>query len=396
VDIIKDIDIDDIEIDAAGTLDLLRELIEIESINPVLVPGGSGEERIARRIGRTMADMGLEVRYQPIGPGRANVVGIMRGAGGGQSLMLNGHTDTVGGSGVADAAGPVLRGGRVYGRGSLDMKGGLAAMLAAALALSRSRTRLGGDLILACVADEEHASRGTELLVREYKSDAAVVCEPTGLKICLAHKGFAWIGVDVAGRAAHGSLPDEGIDAIVNAGWFLVEVERLSKEVLAAKSHPLLTPPSLHASLIKGGSELSTYPAHCRIDLERRTIPGETEATVAAEMETLLSRAKERCPSFAAKFAIDFYRPPLEVKADQPIVARIAEAWAAVTGAPPQFTGMSCWMDAAILAASGIPAVIFGPDGAGAHAQEEYVDFASIITAAKVLAATARAFCGYL
>ena len=391
----KGLDLSNIRIDEKELLTVVQDLIRIESVNPELAGAGNGECLIAEHIGNYLTEMGLEVRYQEIKPKRVNVIGMLKGIGEGRSVMLNGHTDTVGITRMdIEPLNPVFRDGKVYGRGSFDMKAGLAAMMIAVKAIIEAGLRPRGDVILAFVADEEYLSVGTEVLVKEYPTDAAILCEPTNLKVCIAHKGFAWIKVEVFGKAAHGSRPDRGIDAIVKAGKFLARIEELGKDVLIQKKHPLLGSPSIHASLIKGGTELSTYPDYCLIELERRTIPGESVETVEEEMKTMIENIGSEDEQFKAKFEVSFYRPPLEVSRDQLIVSALTKAYSNILKQTPEFIGVGGWMDSAILAAAGIPTAIIGPGGEGFHAATEYVDFESVITLTKILAETIIDFCG--
>ncbi|MEW6243533.1 MAG: ArgE/DapE family deacylase [Bacillota bacterium] len=384
----------ELAIDREDLLSLLQQMIRIESVNPTLVKGGNGESRIALFLKEYLSMAGLEVRCQELGPNRVNVIGILKGSGGGKSIMLNGHTDTVGLDGMEiEPLLPEIRDGKVYGRGSLDMKGGLAASIIAVKTLARAGTRLKGDVILACVADEEYASMGTEALVKEYRADSAIICEPSDLGIGIAHKGFAWARVEVFGRAAHGSRPDEGIDAIAKAGKLLVEIETLGSQVLTQKTHPLLGSPSIHTSLISGGTELSTYPSYCRVELERRTVPGESPETVRDEIAGIIDKLAREDRQFKAGFDVFFHRSPLEVSKDELIVETLARAYERVFAKPAQYIGFSGWMDSAILAEAGIPTTIFGPCGQGLHAAVEYVDFKSVVAVARVLAATIVDFC---
>lgn len=367
-------------------LSLLQGLIRVKSVNPSLVPGGNGESEIARHIGSYMESIGLEVRYQELGHNRTNVIGILKGSGGGKSLMLNGHIDTVTVEGMdIEPLDPVVKDGKVYGRGSFDMKGGVAAMIEAVHAVRLSGVPLRGDVLVACVCDEEYASVGTEAVVREYLTDAAIVCEPSGLDVCVAHKGFAWIRVDVQGKAAHGSLPEEGVDAIVGAGKFLAEVDRYSRDVLPSRSHPMLGAPSIHGSLIEGGSNLSTYPSQCTIQLERRTIPGETRETVVREMDEIVSVLREDDPRFKAVVDVFFYRSPFEVRGDEPVVRAVCDAVRDELGREPECSGTAAWLDSAILCDAGISTVVFGPLGSGGHSAVEYVDFQSVVDTAQAL-----------
>jgi len=381
-------------IDEKELLEILQGMVKIDSVNPYIGKGGKGEFKIARYIGVCLAEKGLEVIFQEIKPNRANVIGILKGGDNGKSLMINGHTDTVGVDGMdIKPLNPRYENGKVYGRGSLDMKSGLSAMIMAAKAIVRSGVKLKGDVIFAFVADEEYKSIGTETLAKKYSADAAIVCEPTNLEIGIAHKGFAWTKVEVFGRAAHGSRPDEGIDAIVKGGKVLSEVDNLANNILPQKKHPLLGSPSIHASLISGGTELSTYPDYCKIELERRIIPGEDYHTVADETEGLINKISSKDEQFKANFEVFFHRPPLEVSKDELIVKALEKAYNSVLKKEPKLTGLSYWTDAAILTQAGIPTVIFGPSGEGLHAAVEYVDFDSVVATAKVLAEVIVEFC---
>jgi acetylornithine deacetylase len=360
---------------------LLSQLVAIDSINPDLVPGGAGEAKIGVFVAEWLERAGLDVSIDDVAPGRPNVIARAPG-GGGRSLLLNAHLDVVGVDGMADPFSPRIAGGRLYGRGGFDMKGGLAAiMLAGARAAAAG---LRGDVIVAAVFDEEYASIGAEALVQRTWADAAVVTEPTGLDVCIAHKGFLWLEVETTGVAAHGSRPDLGVDAIAAMGRVLVGLERLATELAAGDGHPLLGPGSVHASLIQGGRKLSSYPDRCRLHLERRTIPGETRDHVEREVRALAGEARTRTT---------FERAPFEVDPEAAIVAAVRRHAAAILGQEPEVVGHSAWMDAAVLSAAGIPAVVFGPAGAGAHAVEEWVDLASVATCADVLEAVIRDFC---
>ena len=381
-------------IDEKRLLELLQEMIKIDSVNPCLVKGGNGEFNIAHYIGNRLAELGLEIKFQEIEPRRLNVIGILKGAGQGKSLMLNGHTDTVGMDKMdIDPLNPRYDNGKVYGRGSLDMKSGLSAMIMAAEAIVKSGVKLKGDVIFAFVADEEYKSVGTEALIKEYSADAALICEPTNLEIGIAHKGFAWTKVEVFGKAAHGSRPDEGIDAIVKAGKVLTEIDNLANNILPRKRHPLVGSPSIHASLISGGTELSTYPDYCQIKLERRIIPGEGRQTVVDEMKGLIDKISSRDEQFKANVEVFFHRPPLQASKNEVIVKSLEKAYISVLKKEPQHAGLSYWTDSAILAESGIPTVIFGPRGEGLHASVEYVDFDSVVATAKILAEAIVEFC---
>ena len=363
------------------SVDLLRDLVAIDSTNPTLVPGGAGEAEIAGFVAAWLDRAGLEVSVEEAAPGRPNVVGRARGRGGGRSLLLNAHTDTVGASGMEAPHTPRIDGDRLFGRGAYDMKAGLAAaMLAAAEA---QRLDLPGDVVIAAVVDEEAESIGTETLVRGVDADAAIVTEPTGLDICVAHRGFVWAEIETVGRAAHGSRPDLGVDAIAKMGPILVELEELGATLAAGTRHPLLGTGLVHASMIEGGRELSTYPEQCVLCIERRTIPGESAQQVEAELEGLARGGDVR---------VTFSRAPLETSSGEPIVEILARQTRSA-GYEPVLAGAPFWTDAGLLADAGIPSVLFGPGGDGAHAAVEWVDLSDYERCIRALVATAAEFC---
>jgi acetylornithine deacetylase len=340
-----------------------------------------------------MHKLGLEVNLDEVAPGRVNAVGRRAGRGGGSSLMWNAHMDTVGLNGMEQPFTPTIRGGKLYGRGSQDMKGSLAAMLAAVKALNQAKIELDGDLLLTGVADEEFASLGTDHLVQHYGADAAIVTEPTDLELALAHRGFASFEVETIGRAAHGSRYQDGVDAILLMGRFLNGLDALEQELLLRKPHPLVGPPSIHASLIRGGTEMSTYPASCVLMIERRNIPGETIEQAEQELQAILDRCAKADPRFRSELKTLIHRPPFVVEAKAKIVQVVTETMSARFGHPPLRRGVSFWTDAAILAQADIPSVIIGPTGQGLHSAEEWVDLQSCVELAGVLAQTAISFC---
>ena len=365
-------------------ISLLRDLVAIDSVNPSLVPGARGEGEIARAVAAHMRQCGLDVELQEVEPGRPNVVGILEGRDPGPSLMFCGHVDTVGVEGMEAPFRPTERDGRLYGRGSQDMKSGVAAMIdAARVAAERGFSR--GRLVVAAVVDEEYASVGADALVERWRADMAVVTEPTDLQIGVAHKGFAWIEVETAGRAAHGSRPRDGRDAILRMGRVLGRLEALDRELQSRPPHPLLGTASLHASIIAGGQELSSYPDSCRLQMERRTVSGESGEQAGEEVSDILGYLGRSDPEFRAESKVTFSRPPYEIPAGHPL-PELLERLLAAAGHTVRQVGMSFWTDAAVLGGAGIPTVLFGPGGAGLHGREEYVNVADVIAVRDVLA----------
>lgn len=353
--------------------ELTARLVEFDSVNPALVPGGGGERAIALFVADWCSDHGFEVEV--VGEDRASVIARRRGSGGGRSLLLNGHLDTVGVAGMDAPFEPRIEDGRLYGRGSYDMKGAVAALMLAAA----EAPGLCGDIVLTAVADEELASVGTESVLERVTADAALVAEPTELRVAVAHRGFVGFEIETAGVAAHGSRPDLGVDAIVKMGPILVALERLDRQLQDGARHPLAGTGSVHASLIEGGQELSSFPARCVLVGERRTIPGESVDAVEQELRALAGEAAFR--RIAA-------RDPYEAAVDHPFVelaVRISGGQAPV--------GAAFWTDAALIAAAGIPTILLGPIGAGAHAEEEWVDIDSLQRLREIVGRLAASWC---
>ena len=382
-------------------IDLLRALVAIDSVNPSLVPGARGEAEIGRMLAERLGAIGLTVHVHEVAPGRSNVVGVLDGRRAGRSLMLCGHVDTVGVAGMGRPFDPIERDGRVYGRGSQDMKSGVAAMVDAARVLVQGGGLDAGQLLIACVVDEEHGSIGADALVTRWRADGAVVTEPTDLAIAIAHKGFEWVEIETEGRAAHGSRPRDGRDAIRLMARVLGELDALDRTLQSRAVHPLLGAASLHASLIHGGRELSSYPDRCHLQMERRTIPGEQPGCAGREVVDILARLSAADPDFKAASRAMFARSPYEIAADHPFVAAMRAAAAEQltvhsSTLKADVTGMSFWTDASVLGDAGIPALLFGPVGAGLHGVEEWVDVQSVIVCRDALVRLARSWCGGL
>ena len=371
---------------------LTRELVRVDSRNPSLVPGAPGEGNAARALGAILEAWGFHVEMRDVAPGRPNVIARM-GRAGGRTLMFNGHLDVVGTDGMQHAAFDAAEDdGRLYGRGATDMKGGIGAMCAAAARAAEQG--LGGEIIIAAVADEEYESLGTRALVADgIRADAAIVTEPTQLGIAPAHRGFVWVEVTVHGRAAHGSRYDIGVDAVRHAGLLLAELDALEERELVTHTHPLLGHASLHASRIAGGIGMSTYPDRCVVHLERRTVPGETTERAVAEVREACTRVCSRRPAFRADVRLMFAQGPSDVAPEAPVVRGLAAAIAA-EGGDVRIEGLSAWTDAALLNEAGIPAICYGPgDITLAHAAEEWVSVREIECATNALTRMARQWC---
>lgn len=362
-----------------NVVDLARRLVQIESINPELDPTGGGEGVVARAIAEWCERAGLEVAVEDAAPGRPNVVATARGSGGGRTLMLNGHVDTVGVAGMAEPYSGRIEDDRLYGRGSHDMKGAVAACLVACERASRLGLR--GDVVVTAVADEEVASVGTTAVAALRRADAAIVAEPTDEMLGVAHRGFAGFHIRVAGRAAHGSRRDLGIDAIAHAGPILTRLSELDERLAAGTPHVLLGTGSVHASVISGGQEYSSYPASCDLHGERRTVPGETDEDVEREIAVLVGDVD-------ASWELTVTRGPFEIDDEQEIVRLVARH-----AGEPERVGMPFWTDAALLHGAGIPTVLYGPRGEGLHTEVEWVSVSSLERCVETYVAVAAELC---
>ncbi len=372
-------------------VELTRDLIRIDSVNPKLVPGAAGEAEIAQWCAAWFADHGFEV--QQIGAvQRPTVVAIARGTGGGRSLMLNGHLDTVGvASYDGDPFAAEVRDGNVYGRGAFDMKAGAAAVMLAAV--RAASTNLAGDVIVTLVSDEEFGSRGTQDALAAVTADAAIVTEPSELNLVLAHRGFAWFEIELTGVAAHGSMPHQGVDAIAHAGLVLRALDELRARFESALPHPLLGYSAVRVSMITGGSDAATVADSCMLTIERRTLPGETPDTVEAELRALLVDLAATTGGFQFELRRLVARGAFEADENWPIVRAVADSAERVLGEPAATRGEPFWTDAGLILEAGIPCLLIGVDGGGAHADTEWATVDSIEQLTDILEGAIRTFC---
>ena len=374
---------------------LLRALVATDSRNPDLVPGAPGEGAVARLLADVLQSWGFDVELQEALPNRPNVIARVGARNrSSKTLLFNGHVDVVAVDGMTHAPFDAEeRDGRLYGRGASDMKAGVAAMCAAA---QRAAARgLAGELIVTAVVDEEFKSAGTRAVIESgIRADAAIVTEPTQLAIMPAHRGFTWVTVTCRGRAAHGSRYDLGIDAILHASHIMTAIDDFQRNQLALRTHPLLGHASLHAGTISGGLGWSTYPDSCRLEIERRTLPGERGAQVVDEIVAVCDRVRQRVPALDVTVEHVFSQLPSDVSVDAPICAALSNAMRE-RGEPVHIAGMSAWTDAALLNAAGIPAICFGPgDMTLAHANAEWAELGEVDRACDVLAQLALSWCG--
>ncbi|OJK01872.1 hypothetical protein ASPACDRAFT_1879411 [Aspergillus aculeatus ATCC 16872] len=356
---------------------LTQTLTRIDSSNPTLSKAkGAGETDIVNYLSAWFAHRGIEHHRVETKPGRPSVVGVVRGTGGGKSLMFNGHVDTVTlstyeGNGLSGHLGEKDGRQAIFGRGTLDMKAGVAAGLSALA--SAQRSRLAGDVIVTAVADEEDASQGTmDVIEAGWKADGAVVLEPTNLRLAHAHKGFVWVELEVQGCAAHGSNPAAGVDAIMNMGLLLQALKQYQQQLPV---NEVLGQASLHCGVINGGDEVSSYPASCSLTVEFRTVPAQTEEIILDELRGLLTRIHRQNVEFQfSEPRITFSRPCQYLPESHPLVQQMVKISNKVLEEPVPVVSVPFWCDAALLTQAGIPSIVLGPAGEGLHAKEEWVE----------------------
>jgi acetylornithine deacetylase/succinyl-diaminopimelate desuccinylase len=387
-------------IDRSGWEVLLRDLVCTPSH-----PGVPRQEEAAVAVlGSWLRDRGVLVVTQEVAPGRPNLTASLRGTGPGRRLVLCGHTDTVplnaGEPGVGFSA--EVRDGRLHGRGSVDMKGALAAMAGALAGLAAAGALPAGEVVLAAVADEEMQSLGAEALVAGgFRADGAIVGEPTSNRLALGHKGLEWLTLTFRGRAAHGGTPEAGINAIVAAARFVALVEDRLKPRLARRPHPVLGPPTINAGTIAGGDQPSTVAATCTLAVDRRSVPGETFATIVGELNDLLREVERAMPGLAtgidrtAGGMATLEHLATVIPADHALAAAVESARVAVTGRAERPTSFPAWTDASLLSNfARVPCVVLGPgDLALAHSPQESVPLAEVAEAARIYAQAAVGFC---
>ena len=384
--------------DLVDPVDLAAELIRIDSTNPDLVAGAAGEVRVAAHAAAWLRARGFDVRVLEETPGRPTVLATARGTGGGRTILLDGHLDTVP-PGDPERGGliPRIEDGRLLGRGAFDMKAGLAAMMVAADRARRIGTR--GDVVLALVADEEFGSMGTEEALRVLDADGtridgAVISEPSQSEAIVAHRGFGWYEIRLRGRAAHGSMPEQGVDAIAHAGLVLRELDALGDRLAAGPRHPLLGTGAVRVSRIHGGSDAATVADSCVLTLERRFLPGQSTAHVEAELRAALDAVVARTPGMDAELVVLVARAAFEADVDGPLARAVLDSGARVTGSPVAHRGEPFWTDAGLVHEAGIPCILLGVTGGGAHAAEEWAEVASIRQLTAVLEGAILDFCG--
>lgn len=374
-------------IEAREVIELISDLIRIDSVTPWLVDGGAGESAVVTYFEQWVADLPVEVVVQEIAPGRQNFVATLRGTGEGPVLCLNAHADTVGYAGwPEEALVPRLDGDRLYGLGSSDDKGCCAIALLVLRHFATSGVRLRGDLVVACVADEEGVSIGTEHLVRTLKADYAMVLEPDALpRVIVEHQGFGWLDVVINGRAAHGSAPEVGVDAIVGLAHVLTRLQEWDTTNFAAPPTPRNGKTVFHTGVVNGGTDYATYPSQATLGIEIGTQPGETMDDRVREIETMIAEVATIMPGLTGEVRVRLAREPFLAAGHDPMVASLGRAMRARLSCELEDVGLNAWTDAALMQSAGIATVVLGPLGGNFHAPNEWVSIAESVALVGVL-----------
>lgn len=374
---------------------LLTRLVTIESVTPWLIPTGSGEAAVARYIADWLADIGAEIEIVEVEPGRPNVLARLRGSGGGPTLCLNAHTDTVGFDGwPAEALVPRIDGDIMYGLGAADDKSGVAAAMLALRALAESGTKLRGDLLIACVADEEGVSIGSEHLAATHDHiDACIVIEPQPTEnLVVEHQGFGWIDVICHGVAAHGCVPDQGVDAIAHLAQVITRMRAHDRAVFEPKPSPMSGRTVFHTGTITGGTDYATYPNYAKVGIEIGTQPGEHLSDRVSEIERMFAEVAQMERGFKGEVVVRLEREPFVASGHEALQEVVVGAVTEVLGHPPTITGMNGWTDAALMQAAGIPTLLMGSLGGNFHTAGEWTSISGLVQLCDILVRTATRY----
>lgn len=381
-------------------VELTRKLVSIPS--HFNLP--AGEVEVVRALEQVFLAEGIEYRLQPVEGERSNIIAKLPGTGGGKSLTLNGHLDTVPPYGMKDPFKAEYIDGKIFGRGTVDMKGPIAAMIMAMVAFKRSGIKLKGDLYFAGVIAEETNSEGSETLIESgFRTDGAIIGEPSGREYAIGHRGLEWLEIEIKGKAAHGGIPDKGINAIVNAAKFIMRVQEKLVPRLKNLDNPVMGPPVMNFGYIEGGTQPSTVADRCRILLDRRYTAHETLSDVIAQYENILAELEAEDPSFKGSLRRmesalmkKYEHVPMETDPGDPLVKAVVSALEEIIGAPPVMTRSRGWTDAAIFNHYGkMATVVYGPgDITRSHTDLEYITVEELSEGYRVFILAAFNYCG--
>jgi len=373
-------------IDSEWMFQVLQEMILIRSENPFDEPPREGyrEKEMADYLTELLSDLGLKVESREVRPGRPNVFGTLNGKQGQATLMLAGHMDTARTTGYPEAYDVKVEGGKLYGRGACDMKAALAAYLGVAKALKETGTRLKGNLIICGIVDEEYQMIGSKAIGESGRmADQGIIGEPTNLKICPANKGRVSTKIITRGRAAHSSVPEKGINAIDKMASVIQGFGDYNQELLRRPPHPLCGHGRFTPGVIHGGVQVNMVPDTCELEVDRRTLPGESRESVYAEFHERIRRAAEGDPDFVYEITSPTWLiAPNDISAEEAVVTALRAAHQEIMGKDPGVEAFVAGSDAPYM---GFPTVICGPGSISqAHTTCEFVDLQEVKEAAKL------------
>ena len=375
---------------------LLADMVRIESVTPWLIPDGAGEAAAAAFVADWVSDLSVEVALEEIAPGRVNTLVRLRGSSGGPTLCVNAHIDTVGyANWREEALTPRVDGDIMIGLGAADDKAGCVAALLALRELVATGAALRGDLLVALVADEEGVSIGTEALLAAEKMDAMMIVEPDKLpRAIVEHQGFGWIDVVVHGKPAHGSAPEQGVDAIVHVAEVVQRLHRLDQEVFALHPDPMNGRTVFHTGTIRGGTDYATYPGSAVLGIEIGTQPGEHLNDRVRDIETIFDEVRALDPRFSAEVVVQLDREPFRAEGHEALYEAMDAASIEVLGTALEPSGLNAWADSGLSQLAGVPTVMFGPLGGNFHAPQEWVSVPEVASSARIVEGAARRFLG--
>lgn len=396
-------------------LEKLKSMISEEEIIDfitalVAIPSYSGlenqEKAAAEYIHKTFLKEGIHSQLIEVKKGRFNVIGALKGTGGGETLLLTGHTDTVPPYDMSDPFTLIEEKGNLYGRGVVDMKGPLACMIFSLIAIKRAELELKGDVIFAGVIDEEEGSLGTiDLIEKGIRADAAIVGEPTDLQICAAHRGLEWFELEFHGKTVHGGKQSEGINAILQASNFIQQCEDELMPKILEETHPLIGTSSMNYGTIQGGTQPSTVAGKCVLEIDRRWVPGVRYGEMVKDFEKLIEDLKQKDPKFQCDFQVmaesvmkeGYIHEAMEIDLNHRILSIVKEKTESIIAETPEITAFPAWSDGGLLSGySKIPAIVFGPgDLKTAHSKNEHLKKSQVLPGTLIYALTAVDFCSF-
>ena len=393
-------------IDRAELIRFTRDLVRIPSVFCPGTPEGN-EARAAQYVADYLEGNGFDARMEEVTPGRPNVWALWSGDRHGKTLLFEGHTDVVT-EGRAEEwkyppFGAELVGSRIYGRGSCDTKGNLAAAVMAVKAIKDSGVRFAGRLLLCHPVDEEGMMSGIKHFIRQGHAegvDGAVICEPEENQLCVAQKGAMRVEVTVRGKMAHGAMPLSGVNPVTRAARFVVAVEELEREEISRHGedeflgYPSITPTILLGPE-SGEPQINVIPASAYVALDIRTVPAQSHREIVTRLEECLAGLAAEDPDFEADLEVIEERLPTETDTNDPLVQAMTAAYTQLVGEPPRYNGVPGATDGTFLHAwANLPIVTTGAGGRTVpHHKDEWIDVDELFTTCRLYAATALYFC---